>query len=117
MKDLDEHGRMCEEAFGLISGYMIFSLHELSTAAGSLWDINDPDTMDIVINKSNAESIYATCKEIRSGYSVGLNKEGMAKIKAARLEAHRYLYEEANDPNTSIERKIQLVRLTGKGKL
>ena len=41
----------------------------------------------------------------------------MAKIKAARLEAHRFLYEEANDPNTSIQRKIELVKLTGKGKL
>lgn len=117
MKDLDDHGRACEEAFGLISGYMIFALHEVSTAAGSLWDMNDPDTMQIVVNKSNAQYVYELCKEVRSGYSVGLGKEGMAKIKAARLESHKYLYEEANDPATSIERKIELVRLTGKGKM
>ena len=117
MKDLNEHGRACEEAFGLISGYMLFSLHEVSTAAGSLWDINDPDTMDIIVNKSNAQYVYELCKETRSGYSVGLGKSGMAKIKAARLEAHRFLYEEANDPKTSIQRKIELVKLTGKGKL
>jgi hypothetical protein len=117
MKDLDEHSRACEEAFGLISGYMLFSLHELSTAAGSEWDMNDPDTMEIIVNKQNAKYVYELCKEIRSGYSVGLGKVGMAKIKAARLEAHRYLYEEANDPTTSIERKIELVRLTGKGKM
>ena len=115
MKDLDEHGIACEKAFGLISGYMLFSLHELSTAAGSKWDMADPATMEIIVNKSNAESIYSHCKEIRSGYSVGLNKSGMAKVKAARLEAHRYLYEEANNPNTLIQRKIELVRLTSRG--
>jgi hypothetical protein len=115
MKDLDDHGRACEEAFGLISGYYIFELHQHSTAAGSNWKYDDPETMEIVVNKNNAAAIYALCKEIRSGYSIGLGKEGMKKIKAARSEAHKYLYEEANDPNTPIERKIELVKLTSKG--
>lgn len=70
--------------------------------------------MDIVVTKGNAESVYAYCKEIRSGYSVGLKRGGMKKIKEARAEAHRYLYEEANDPATPIQRKIELVRLTSK---
>lgn len=117
MEGMDDFEKACEEEFGLISGYFIFELHQHSTAAGSKWEYDNPETMDIIINKHNAQIIYELCKEIRSGYSVGLNKVGMAKIKAARLEAHRYLYEEANDPNTSIERKIQLVRLTGKGKM
>jgi hypothetical protein len=114
MKDLDEHSKMCEQAFGMISGYMIFCLHELSTAAGSKWDTSDPDTMDIIVTKQNADEIYGICKEIRSGYSVGLNKEGMNKIKAARTKAHEFLSLEANDPATPIERKIALVRLTSK---
>ena len=112
--DLDEHSNMCEDALGLISGYYIYALHELSTAAGSQWDYSDPSTMEIVVTKENAEAIYAYCKEIRSGYSVGLKKSGMAKIKAAMAEAHKYLVDEANDPATSIDRKIQLVRLTSK---
>ncbi len=116
MKGLSDHERMCEEVFGLISGGMIYMLHEASTAAGSKWDINDPDTMDIIVTKGNAENIYAICKEIRSGYSVGLNKEGMKKVRAARAEAHKYLFEEANNPDTSIERKIELVKLTSKEK-
>jgi hypothetical protein len=115
MKDLDEHSRMCEEAFGLISGTMIHMLHEHSTAAGSKWDISDPDTTEIIVTANNADSIYAICKEIRSGYSVGITKAQMKKVKAARAEAHRYLFEEANNPNTSIQRKIELVRLTSKG--
>lgn len=114
MKDLDDHGRACEKAFGLISGYMLYALHELSTAAGSEWDTSDPSTMDIVVTRQNAAAIYAHCKEIRSGYSVGLNREGMRKVKAARAQAHQYLFEEANDPATPIERKIELVRLTSK---
>jgi len=65
MKDLDEHGKMCEEEFGLISGYFIFELHQHSTAAGSKWEYDNPETMDIVINKHNAQIIYELCKEIR----------------------------------------------------
>lgn len=114
MKDLDDHGRMYEESFGLISGYMLYALHELSTAAGSNWDMSDPSTIDIIVTKQNAEGIYAHCKEIRSGYSVGLTRLQMKKVKAARSEAHKYLFEEANDPYTSIDRKIELVRLTSK---
>jgi hypothetical protein len=114
MKELDEHGRACEEAFALISGWYVFALHELSTAAGSKWDMSDPDTMDIVVTNKNAECVYAYCKEIRSGYSVGLNKEQMKKVREARRQAHEYLYAEANDPNTSVERKIELVKLTSK---
>lgn len=93
---------------------MLFMLWELSTAAGAQWDLNNPDSMEIVVTKQNAGSIYSVCKEIRSGYSVGLGKSGMDKVKKARKEAHQYLYEEANDPNTSIERKIELVKLTSK---
>lgn len=114
MKDLDDHSRMCENAFGLISGYYIFELHLHSTAAGSNWDYDNPSTMEIIVNKTNADTIYALCKEIRSGYSVGLLKSGMKKIKAARSEAHKFLVEEANDPETPIERKIELCRLTSK---
>jgi len=114
MKNLDEHSKNCEEAFGLISGYYIFELHQHSTAAGSLWDYNDPSTMEIIVTKKNADVIYALCKEIRSGYTIGLKKSGMAKIKSATAEAHKFLVEEANDPLTPIERKIDLVRLTSK---
>ena len=114
MKDLDDDARFLESHFGLISGYFVWELHQHATAAGSKWDYNDPSTMDIPVNKSNATQIYALCKEIRSGYSVGLKKAEMAKIKEARMKAHQLLFEEANDPNTSIERKIELVRLTSK---
>lgn len=114
MKDLDDHSRACEEAFGLISGYMIFELHQLSTAAGSKWDMGDPATMEIIVTKANACHVYSLCKEIRSGYSVGLAKGGVKIVKAARAEAHKFLFEEANDPDTPIERKIELVRLTSK---
>lgn len=114
MKDLDEQSKILEESFGLISGYYIFELHQLSTAAGSKWDYSIPDTMDIVVTKTNAASIYAICKEIRSGYSIGLSSSGMKKIKEARKQAHQFLFEEANNPNTAIERKIELVKLTSK---
>ncbi len=114
MKDLDEHGRNCEEAFGLISGCYVFALHEIATAAGAKWDISDPDTMEIPVTKRNAECVYAYCKEIRSGYSVGLTRWQMSIVKAARKEAHEFLYIEANDPKTPIERKIELVKLTSK---
>ena len=116
MHNLDEHGKICEKEFGLISGYYIFELHQHSTAAGSHWVYDDPSTMEIIVTKQNAESIYALCKEIRSGYSIGLKKSGMTKIKTAKAEAHKYLVEEVNDPLTPIKRKIELVRLTSKEK-
>lgn len=114
MKDLDEFEKACEQTFGLISGYYLWNIHRMSQEAGSLWDLEKPNTIDIVVTKDNSEEMYAYCKAIRSGYSVGLNKEGMKKIKAARSEAHKYLFDEANDPNTPIERKIELVKLTSK---
>lgn len=114
MKDLDDFGQAMEQRFGLISGFMLFALHEIATAAGSNWNLNDPNSIEIPVNKKNAEHVYGYCKEIRSGYSVGLNKKQMKVIKEARAEAHKYLYEEANDPNTTIERKIHLVKLTSK---
>lgn len=114
MKDLNAKDRMLKQSLGLISGSMIYMLHELSKAAGSRWDIEFPFSMEIIVTKSNAAAIYAICKEIRSGYSVGLNQDGMKKIKSARTQAHQFLVEEANDPNTPIDRKIELVKLTSK---
>ncbi len=115
MKDLDEHEQNCEKAFGLISGFYVYTLYEMSKQAGSNWDFDKPSTMDIIVTKDNAEGIYSYCKAIRSdGYSVGISRSNMAKIKAARLEAHKYLHEEANNPDTPIERKIELVKLTSK---
>lgn len=114
MKDLDDHGRECEEAFGLISAGMLWGLHAICVAAGSKWELDKPETFEIVITKENADGVYEWCRAIREGYSVGLSKEGMKLIRAARLEAHKYLVEEANNPNTPIERKIELVKLTSK---
>lgn len=114
MKDLDEHGRMCEESLGMISFGMIWGLHAICERAGSKWQIDKPETMEIVITKKNAYEVYSWCRAIREGFSVGLSKEGMKLIRAARLEAHKYLVDEANDPNTTIERKIELVKLTSK---
>ncbi len=114
MDDLDDWGKACEEQFGLISGMMLYGLH--TVGASPNWDINKPSTIEIVVSKENAASVYGWCKEIRSGYSVGINRKMMAKIKEARLKAHQFLWDEANDPNTSIERKIELVKLTSKNK-
>lgn len=114
MHDLDDFGKEMESCFGLISGYMVYGLHEEATAAGSQWDINNDDTIDIPVNKNNAYSVYELCKEIRSGYNVNVSKKLMAAVKKARLESHLFLVKEANDPNTSIDRKIELVRLTSK---
>lgn len=111
MKDLDPFDRACERSCGLISGWFVFCLHQLSTAAGSKWDFDDPSTMEIVVTKENADGIYANCKAIGSGYAVGWTRSGMKKVKEAREKAHRYLFEEANDPDTPITRKIELVRL------
>ena len=70
--------------------------------------------MEIIVTPENADIIYGLCKEIRSGYSVGLSKSQMKKIKEARAEAHKLLFEEANNPDTPVERKIALVKLTSK---
>lgn len=114
MKDLDDFGRTMESHFGLISSMMLCGLHELATASGSNWSINDPDTIEIPVNNKNADEVYSLCKAIRSGYSVGLNKKQLKVIKEARAEAHKFLFAEANDPKTTIERKIELVKLTSK---
>jgi hypothetical protein len=114
MKDLDDFGRAMESEFGLISGWCMWDLHRVSVAAGSNWDVDKPETMEIIVTKDNAAYIYGLCKEIRSGYSVGIKRSQMQKVKEARMAAHKFLFEEANDPNTPIERKIYLVKLTGK---
>lgn len=103
-----------EDNFGLLSQGMIWGLHAICVRAGSKWDLDKPETMEIIVTKENADSIYDWCRAIRSGYDVGLDKRGMAKIKEARRIAHEFLYDEANDPSTPIERKIALVRLTSK---
>jgi hypothetical protein len=114
MYDLDKTEKAFEGAFGLMSGYYLFELHQVSTAAGSNWDLSKPETMEIVVTKDNATWIYGICKEIRLGYNVGFTSSQIKKVKEARAKAHRFLFEEANDPNTPIERKIYLVKLTGK---
>lgn len=114
MKDLDENGRLLEQTFGLISGGMLWGLHSICERAGSKWQLDKPETMEIIVTKENADAIYGWCKAIRSGYNVGLSKSGMSLIREARMKAHEFLYEEANNPNTSIERKIELVKLTSK---
>lgn len=114
MKDLDEHGRLCEEQFGLISSGMLWGLHVICERAGSLWQLDKPETMEIIVNKENADSIYSWCRAIREGYNVGVDKDSMKKIRQARLVSHSYLVNEAQDPKTSIERKIELVKLTSK---
>jgi hypothetical protein len=114
MKDLNKRDQMLEKSLGMISGSMIYLLWELSKAAGSMWDIEYPFSMDIIVTEENAFQIYGCCKEIRSGYSIGLNPDGMKKVKAAREQAHRFLVEIANDPNTPIDRKIEIVKLTSK---
>lgn len=113
-QDMTDYDNLCENTFGLISGYYIYHVHRLSIIAGSNWDYKRPETMEIIVTKENAAEMYAFCKAIRSGYDVGLKRSRIAKIKAARQEAHRFLVAEANDPNTSIDRKIQLTRLTSK---
>lgn len=92
----------------------IWGLHAICVRAGSKWELDKPETMEIVVTKENADAIYEWCKAIRSGYNARLTKNGMNKINVARLIAHRFLVEEANDPSTPIDRKIKLVRLTGK---
>lgn len=114
MKDLDELDRMCEESLGFISYGMLWGLHAICERAGSKWELEKPETMEIVVTKENATEIYSWCRVIREGYCIGLSKANMKKVKAARQEAHRFMVEEANDPNTSIERKIELVKLTSK---
>lgn len=112
MKDLSEKDQLLENTFGLISGYYLWNIHRMSAEAGSVWKLEEPSTIEIIVTKENAAEMYDYCRAIRSGYSVGLKKEGMKLIKEARAKAHEILFAEANDPNTPIERKIQLVRLT-----
>lgn len=117
MKDLDDFGKEMESHFGLISGMMVFGLHELATAAGSQWNLIDESTIDIPVNAKNADSVFGWCKEIKSnGYSVGLSKKLMRHVKKASADAHAFLVEEANSPDTTIDRKIELVKLTSKSK-
>lgn len=99
---------------GDMVGYHLFLLHELSTARGIDWDFDDPDSMQIAVTKDTAEQVYGNCREIMAVADNGLSAGQMKKIRAARLEAHQFLYDEANDPKTSIERKIALVKLTSK---
>lgn len=114
MKDLDEHGRNCEEEFGLISAGMLWGLHSICERAGSKWILEKPETLSIIITKENAAEVYSWCRAIREGYCIGLSKENMKKIKEARTLAHQFMVEEVNDPKTSVERKIELVKLTSK---
>lgn len=115
MNELNDFERACEQSFGLISGMMLYGLHQIAVASGSKWVIEDERTIDIPVNKDNAAEVYAWCKEIRSGYNVGMSKRVISAVKKARSEAHKFLYEEANDPLTPIERKIELVKLTSRG--
>lgn len=114
MKDLDELDRMCEESLGFISYGMLWGLHDICERAGSKWELEKPETMEIVVTKENAAEIYSWCRAIGEGYCVGLSKANMKKVKEARQIAHRYMVGEANDPNTPITRKIELVKLTSK---
>jgi hypothetical protein len=116
MDGLDDFSKECEQSFGQISKMMLGGLHAIATAHGSNWNISDDSTIDIPVNKKNAAEVYSWCKEIRSGYNVGLSKKVITAVKKARSEAHKFLYEEANDPATPIERKIELVKLTSKNK-
>jgi len=99
-----------------LSSFMLVQLHEHATAACSQWNFSDHSTIEIPVTKRNAETIYGICREIREGLNHGVSRKMMEVIKAARMEAHQYLYEEANDPNTSIDRKIILVKLTSKNR-
>lgn len=96
------------------SAYLLERLYWHAHAAGSTWKKDNPATISIPVSKKNAETIYCLCRGIRAVPPPGVTKKMMKVIKAARMEAHRFLYEEANDPNTSIDRKIQLVKLTSK---
>lgn len=93
---------------------MLCGLHEIATANGSKWNLLDDSTIYIPVNKRNAADIYGWCKEIRSGYNIGMSRKVISAVKKARSEAHKFLFEEANDPATPIERKIELVKLTSK---
>lgn len=94
--------------------YLISELHQHATAAGSQWDFSDPSTIDIPVNNRNADIIYGICRTLRESKSPTIARVQMKKIKEARAEAHKFLVDEANDPATSIQRKIELVKLTSK---
>lgn len=94
--------------------YMLSELHQHATAAGAQWDLSNPATMDIPVNSRNADIIYGICRTLRESKSTMIKRPQMKKIKEARTEAHKFLVDEANNPATSIQRKIELVKLTSK---
>lgn len=118
MDDLTDFEQALEDNFGLIGGGMLWGLHAICERAGSKWILDKPETMEIVVNSENADSIYDWCRGIqagiRAGYKIDLGKNGKKIVKEARRQAHEFLFDEANNPNTPIERKIELVRLTSK---
>lgn len=94
--------------------WYLFQLHEIGTTLGESWDFWASDSFEMTVTKHNAEAIYGCCKEIMLVKDNGLNSNQMKIVRKARLEAHQFLYDEANDPKNSIERKIHLVKLTSK---
>lgn len=97
-------------------GWYLYQLHEIGTALGESWDFWANDSFQITVTKQYAEAIYGCCREIMAVPGNGLSTKQMKIIRKARLEAHQFLFDEANDPQTSIERKIELVKLTGTGR-
>ena len=95
-------------------GFFLYELHEIGTAIEEHWDFWASDDFEITVTRNYAERIYACCKEIMLIKHNGLNAKQMRIIRKARLDSHQFLYDEANDPATPIERKIQLVKLTSK---
>src|SRR5579871_2632176 len=81
--------------------YCLYELHEIGTTFGENWDFWVSDDFEITVTKNYAERIYVICKEIMSIKGNRLNGEQMRIIRKARLDAHQFLYDEANDPSTS----------------
>jgi hypothetical protein len=69
--------------------------------------------VSIFVTRENADDVYGACRAVL-GYNKSLSGKDRKKISEAKERAHQFLYEEANDPNTSIERKIALVKLTSR---
>lgn len=97
----------------MVSWYL-YQLHEIGTTIGEEWDFWVSDSFEITVSKHHAEHIYVCCKGIMSVKENGLNSEQMKIIRKARLDAHQFLYDEANNQETPIKRKIHLVKLTSK---
>lgn len=95
-------------------GWYLYQLHEIGTAMGQNWDFWASESFEITVTSQYAETIYGCCREIMAISDNGLSTKQMRIIRKARLEAHQFLYDEANDPETPIERKIHLVKLTSK---